>query len=140
MNPKKKKINLSSPDSNLETVKNLFAGLRAEAKGLKKAAGGSVTDSVAAAWLAPQFLLAARQNLDAADENARFELLRAFIRDWALLRRGDHSAARLQLEREALELKRANTAAQRKEESFPTKRGGLSTGQLKQIEKELNLL
>jgi len=36
------------------------------------------------------------------------------VQDWAGLRRGDHSAARLQLEREALDWKRANGRRKRK--------------------------
>ena len=36
----------------------------------------------------------------------RLEILRLFVQDWALLRRGDHSAARLQLDRERLAFER----------------------------------
>jgi hypothetical protein len=68
---------------------------------LKAAAGGSVTDAVAGC-LASQYLLATREKLTAADGAGRLEVLRTFVQDWTLLRRGDHSAARLQLDREKL--------------------------------------
>ncbi len=126
--------------------------MQAEAQDLNKAAGGYVTDAVAG-WLAPQLLLAARKKMDASDENARFEVLRTFVQDWALLRRGDHSAARLQLEREELELQRANSQTQKekefwewlkkpeiREKIFPKQKPGLSKETLELIERELNLL
>lgn len=52
----------------------------AEAQDLKRIAGGSVTDAVAA-WLAPQYLLAAREKLTATDGARRFEVLRTFVQD-----------------------------------------------------------
>lgn len=124
----------------------------AEAKELNQAAGGSVTDAVTG-WLAPQFLLAACKKLDTADETARFEVLRMFGRDWSLLRRGDHSAARLQLEREVLDLERANGQIQKekefwewlkrpeiREKVFPHQQRGFSKEALEKIERELRLL
>ena len=133
-------------------TKALLLSMVAEAKELDEATGGSVTDTVAG-WLGPQYLLAARKKLDASDENARFEVLRTFLQDWALLRRGDHSAARLKLECEALELQRANCQAQKekefwqwlerpeiREKVFPDPKRGLSEETLKKIERELRLL
>ena len=124
----------------------------AEAKELDEAAGGSITDTVAR-WLGPQYLLAARKKLDASDENARFEVLRTFVQDWALLRRGDHSAVRLKLEREELELQRANSQTQKekefwewlkkpeiREKIFPNDKGGFSAKTIERIERELKLL
>jgi hypothetical protein len=106
-----------------------------------------------AGWLAPQFLLAVRKKLESSDENARFEVLRTFVQDWALLRRGDHSAARLQLEREELELQRANGQAQKEREFWewlqrpeiregilPNAKRGFTAETLAKIERELRLL
>ena len=124
----------------------------AEALELKAAAGGSVTDAVAA-WLAPQYLLAAREKLTATDGAGRFEVLRIFMQDWAMLRRGDHSAARLQLDLEELDWQRANGKLQKEQEFrewiqrpeilrelFPERTGGISKETMRKIEAELNLL
>ena len=46
-----------------------------------------------AAWLAPQYLLAAREKLSTTTASGRLELLRTFLHDWTLLRRGDHLVA-----------------------------------------------
>jgi len=133
-------------------VQQMLREMVAEAQEWKAAAGGSVTDAVAA-WLAPQYLLAARQKLSATDGAGRLELLRTMVQDWTLLRRGDHSAARLQLDREALDWQRANSKAQKDKEFrewirrpeilrelFPERTGGLSPETLKIIERELRLL
>jgi hypothetical protein len=89
---------------NAETVSALRE-MTAEAAELKQATGGSITDTVAD-WLAPQYLLAAREKLTATEGTGRFEVWRMFVQDWAMLQRGNHSAARLQLDREKLELAR----------------------------------
>jgi hypothetical protein len=96
---------MNSPNSNLAGTKSLLLGMMAEARELKQAAGGSVTDAVAG-WLAPQYLLAAREKLDGTENARRWEVLRVFVQDWHMLRRGDHSAARLQLDRERLAFER----------------------------------
>ncbi len=88
----------------------------AEANDLKQAVGGSVTDAVAG-WLAPQFLLVARKKLEAADETNRFEVLRMFVQDWAMLRHGDHTAERLRLERERLKLAKRDAKQKWRSES-----------------------
>jgi hypothetical protein len=124
----------------------------AEAQDLKQAAGGSATDAVAA-WLAPQYLLAAREKLTASADAGRSEVLRTFLHDWALLRRGDHSAARLQLEREELDWQRANSQSQKerefrewlqrpevRRELLPDLTRGISKETLEKIERELRLL
>jgi hypothetical protein len=133
-------------------VRVMLTEMVAEAQALQSAAGGSVTDAVAA-WLAPQYLLAAREKLAANAGAGRFEVLRTFLHDWALLRRGDHSAARLQLDREELDWQRANSQAQKEREfrewlkrpevrrGFPPEsKGGLTPETLEKIERELNLL
>ncbi len=95
---------MTPPDCNVAETKSLLLSMVAEANDFKKAAGGSVTDAVAG-WLAPQFLLAARKKLETTDETSSFEVLtRTFVRDWAMLRHGDHTAERLRIERERLKL------------------------------------
>lgn len=141
-----------SPNPNLAGTKSLLLAMMAEAQELKQAAGGSVTDAVAG-WLAPQYLLAAREKLSATDGAGRLEVLRTFLHDWTLLRRGDHSAARLQLDREELDWQRANSQSQKEKEFrewirrpeilrelFPERTGGFSTETLEKIERELRLL
>jgi len=143
---------VSAPESSRADALQLLREMVAEAQALKEAAGGSVTDAVAA-WLAPQYLMAAREKLSAAGEAGRFEVLRTFLHDWAMLRRGDHSAARLQLDREELERQRATSQAQREKdfrewiqqpevrrEFLPEVAGGLRPETLRRIEEELRLL
>lgn len=138
----------SKPAEALQVLRQMVA----EAQALKEAAGGSVADAVAA-WLAPQYLLAAREKLDAASEAGRFEVLRMFMHDWALLRRGDHAAARLQLDREELDWQRSTSRTQKEKdfrdwlqrpevrrELLPELAGGLRPETLQKIEEELRLL
>jgi hypothetical protein len=97
---------VNTPDSNLVEVKAMLTEIAAETEDLKCAAGGSITD-VAAGWLTPQYLLAVRKQLAALPEGPeRFKLLRLAAGDVVALQRGGHSAARLQLDREKLELER----------------------------------
>jgi hypothetical protein len=143
---------MSAPGSNLAATKTMLAEMVAEAQELKTTAGGSVTDAVAA-WLAPQYLLAAQEKLTTANGAGRLELLRTMVHDWTLLRRGDHSAARLQLDREELDWQRANTQAQKEKEFrewiqrpeirrefLPEITRGISPETLRKIETELRLL
>lgn len=143
---------MKASDATTADVQAMLTEMVAEAQDLKQAAGGSVTDAVAA-WLAPQYLLAARTKLTASAEAGRFEVLRVFVQDWALLRRGDHSAARLQLDREQLDWQRANSQAQKEQEFrewvqrpevrrefLPDLTRGISKETLAKIERELNLL
>ena len=94
---------MSAGNSNLAKTKALLLGMVSEANDLERTAGGSITDAVAG-WLAPQYLLAARDKLTATDGTGRFEVLRTFVQDWAMLRHGDHTAERLHIERERLKL------------------------------------
>lgn len=143
---------MNAPGSNLADAQKMVREILAEAQELKAVAGGSVTDAVAA-WLAPQYLLAAREKLTATDGAGRFEVLRTFVQDWSLLRRGDHSAARLQLDREELDWQRASSQAQKEKEFrewiqrpeirrefLPKSKGGISPETFKKIERELNLI
>jgi hypothetical protein len=106
-----------------------------------------------AAWLAPQYLLAAHEKLAGTEGARRWEILRLFAQDWATLRRGDHSAARLQLDRERLAFERKCAERAKfsefwkwtkrpeiKRKLWPPKRGGLSKATFRKIERELNLL
>jgi hypothetical protein len=147
-----------SPDTNppsnrriAETVSALRE-MTADAEELKRAAGGSITDAVAD-WLAPQYLLAAREKLSGAEGATRWEILRMFVQDWAMLRRGEHSAARLQLDRERLAFERKCAERAKlsefwkwtkrpeiKRQLWPPKRNGITKTQLRKIERELNLL
>ena len=143
---------MKSKRSNLTEIKKLLVGMAEEAADLKQAIGGSITDAVAD-WLAPQYLLAARKKLTGTPEVRRWEIFRAIVQDWTLLRRGDHSAARLELDREKLDLERANSQAQKEQEFrkwikrpeirkelWPEIRRGLTPEAIKMMEEALNLL
>lgn len=80
---------------------NTLATMAAEADELERAAGGPVVEMVAR-WLAPTYAAAARRRLDDLEDDQRLEALRQFIHDLAVLRRGDHTAERLRLDRERL--------------------------------------
>ena len=138
--------------ANTAEIRALLTEMVAEAQEFKTAVGGSVTDAVAD-WLAPQYLLAAREKLAGTAGPQRWEFLRAFTQDWALLRRGDQAAARLQLDREELDWQRANSAAQKekdfrewiqrpeiREEFLPKVQPGISAENMAKIERELRLL
>src|SRR5437660_2475547 len=88
-------------DSAFAEAKAALVAMAAEANELEQAVGGSITDAVAG-WLAPQYALAAREQLAALEGEGRLKLLRAFVQDWALLRHGDQTAERLRIEREWL--------------------------------------
>jgi hypothetical protein len=78
-----------------------------EAKELRSAADGALTDHLAT-WLAGRYAVAARQ-MAAENESGAvdWDLLRALCNDLVDLRRGDHSAEALRLERERFEAQRA---------------------------------
>ncbi|HZM03436.1 MAG TPA: hypothetical protein VFC44_10450 [Candidatus Saccharimonadales bacterium] len=79
----------------------------AEAKELSQAADGALTDNLAI-WVAGRYAIATRQ-LAAESRNGGVDwnLLRALCHDLVDLRRGDHSAESLRIERERLEMERA---------------------------------
>jgi len=78
----------------------------AEAKELSQAADGALTDKLAV-WTAGRYAIATRQ-LAAKSRNGGVDwnLLRALCHDLVDLRRGDHSAESLRIERERLEMER----------------------------------
>jgi hypothetical protein len=118
---------MSAANPSPEETRKLLREMVAEARELEQAAGGAVTDAVAG-WLAPQYLLAAREKLAASTGAGQFEVLRTFVQDWAMLRRGDHSAARLKLDREQLDLQRATAGRKRKRNSANGSSGPKSAG------------
>ena len=143
---------MTTNGANTAEVRAMLGEMMAEAQELKRAAGGSITDAVAG-WLASQYLLAAREKLVAVNGAGRLEVLRTILHDWTLLRRGDHSAARLQLDREELEWQRANGKLQKEKEFrewiqrpevrrefLPEIARGISKETMRKIEAELNLL
>ena len=75
------------------------------------------------------------------------------MHDWSLLRRGDHSTARLQLDREELDWQRANSQLQKEKEFrewiqrpeiraevLPKCKPGFSQETIEKIERELKLI
>jgi hypothetical protein len=94
---------VSTHDSTVAEAKSALVAMTMEAAELQQAAGGSVTDAVAG-WLAPQYALAAQERLAATGGAERLKILRNFVQDWFLLRRGDQTAERLRIERERLAL------------------------------------
>ena len=143
---------MSSIGPNPSAIQKMLREMAAEAQNMQAAAGGSVTDAVAG-WLAPQYLAAAREKLSNTDGTGRLEVLRTFLHDWTLLRRADHAAARLQLDREELEWQRSNSASQKekefrewiqrpeiRQEFLPKIKGGISKETMEIIERELALL
>jgi len=79
--------------------------------------------------------------------------LRQLCADTTELRRGDHDVERLKLERERLDLARANSEQEREKEFwewvkrpevqeklYPNRKGGVTRATLEKISRELNLL
>jgi hypothetical protein len=112
----------------------------------------AITDSVAG-WLAGNYAAAAHKKLASAKGDARWQILRPFVQDWFLLRRGDQSAARLQLERETLDWFRTQNDAEMekrfwkwvkrpeiRKKLYPNRNRGLSKTKLREIERKLNLM
>ena len=79
----------------------------AEAKELNQAADGALTDNLAI-WTAGRYAIASRRlAADSKNGAVDWNLLRALCHDLVDLRRGDHSAESLRIERERLEMDRA---------------------------------
>lgn len=78
----------------------------AETRALEEVAGGPLTDTLAA-WLAARYLPALHHlSEQAGPEGIDTRTLHRLCGDIVALRKGDHSAARLGIERERLELER----------------------------------
>jgi hypothetical protein len=114
--------------------------LSTESREFAAAAGGVVTDAVSG-WVAGQYVDAGREKLAEADPAERCEIMRGFAREWWLLRRGDLLFGRLQLDREAQELRRADNQV-RKEKEFrewlnsPKMQAGLHTNRKRGLSEE----
>ena len=143
---------MSAPGSQRPDVLTTIQAMVAESRELQSAAGGPVTDAVAA-WLAPQDLLAAQSKLAATDVPGRFEMLRLLVQDLSLLRRGDHASARLQLDRERFAARQASAQSAQeaefrewikqreiREEFIPDRLGDRRQETQSKIEKEVRLL
>jgi len=82
--------------------------LVAEAKELSASADGALTDHLAT-WMAGRYAIATRQlAADTGNGAVDWNLLRALCHDVVDLRRGDHSAQSLRLERERWEAEKAD--------------------------------
>jgi hypothetical protein len=77
-----------------------------EVADLKEAGAGALTDALAH-WLTAQYVVAAKRvAVQAGVKGMDLKTLRGLIADAVALRRGDHSAERLRIEREQLDLNR----------------------------------
>jgi hypothetical protein len=101
--------------SPLSETKAALVAMAEEADELQQAVGGSVTDALAG-WLGPQYAMAARAQLAELKGEDRLKLLRAFVQDWALLRQGDQTAQRLEIDRERVVLERERTETHLREQ------------------------
>jgi hypothetical protein len=126
-----------NPES--ENLKAIFAGMSTESSVLKSVVSGALTD-VVADWLIAQFAKTAQAQLNAAEnETERWNLLRLAGNDLSRLRRGDHSAGRLALQRAKWEeeIREVTEARWRRENP---RECGLPPEAIRMIERELNLL
>jgi hypothetical protein len=81
--------------------------LMAQSRQLAQAGEGATTDHLAS-FVATEYALARNMLGDDQDERAQWKLLRSFCYDVVGLRRGDHSAERLRLQRQFLALRPPN--------------------------------
>lgn len=98
--------------------KNIHDSIRqitADALEFKSAAGGAVAEP-AAGWLTAHYIAEARETLDATEATRRWELLRTMVRDVSHLRRNEIAAARLELTRKSLDLRRLKSQARKENE------------------------
>lgn len=89
--------------------------LRTEVAALDEAGAGPLTD-VLAHWLAAHYAAAARSVAAEANGALDFKTLRALTVDVVALRQGDHSAIRLQHEKEWLAIERERRKPARKDQ------------------------
>jgi hypothetical protein len=104
-----------------------------------------LTDTLAL-WLAARYAVATRRVAETGGREG-WRLLREMCGDIVELRKGDHSAERLQIERERLELekeqseKRVREKVEKLQKQLAKKRkGGISSKTLKEIEKAAHIL
>ena len=137
----------------LEELKQALRQMASEAAELKAAAGGAITD-MAADWLVSQYLPALRAQLASLpDGPERMKMLRLSANDLVAFQRGNHSAARLVLDRDRLAFERARIKRNQNAEFwkwtkkpeirrklYPPGRGGISKTTMRKIEREFNLM
>jgi hypothetical protein len=117
-----------------------------DAAELSQAAGGQIADQLAICLTARIAVALQRPHCEGDEPAAQLRRLRELCADLVALRKGDHNAQWLRIEREKLdlELKRYDeqTAARKKAEEAAKnpKKGGISKETLKLIEEELNLI
>lgn len=111
---------MSTRNGHTETTTPLVGQLRelsAGVEALKEAGLDSLTDSLAH-WLSAHYAAAARQAVEeTSGAGLPLKTLRALTADVVALRRGDHSATRLLLEREWIEIERGK-CRERMEKQF----------------------
>ena len=131
----------------------MLTDMAAETRDLKHAVDGSITE-IMANWLASQYALVVREQLAGLPSGPeRFKLVRLVTTDLTALRRGDHSAERLVLDRERLAferecVERAKAAEfwkwtkqpEIRRKLWPQKRNGITQKTLRKVERELNLI
>ena len=96
---------MSAPDWSFSETKAALLAMSVESAELEEVLGGSVTGAVAG-WLASRYAQTVREQLAVLEGEERLKLLRTFAQDWALLRKGDQTAERLEIERERLMVER----------------------------------
>lgn len=122
-----------------EKIKARFVRMSTEAAVVKSAVTAALSE-VVADWLIAQFAMAAQARLDAAaDEKERWEVLRTVTLDLGRLRRCDHSAGCLALQRakweeEIREVTEARWRREHRQECV-----GLSPEAIAMMERELGL-
>ncbi len=87
-------------------VAEALAAMAAETAALRQSTAGTVADTLAG-WLATRYVMTIRRLAkEAGDEGIDLRTLAALTADVVALRKGDHSAERLCIERERLEIER----------------------------------
>ncbi len=98
-----------SHDPKTPKLAGQIAELSAEVAGLQQPGADPLTD-ILAQWLAAHYVVVARAAADCAgNDGIGLDTLRSITADIVALRRGDHYAERLRIEREQLELERQQT-------------------------------
>jgi hypothetical protein len=101
--------------TSLAGAKNVVSQVAAEAREFHQVLDGSVTDKITD-WVTVHALIDGKEGVSRATDAERSKVLHGFVRDWVALRRGDHQAARLELERSRVDLTKRNL-----EEKWKTK-------------------
>jgi hypothetical protein len=89
-----------------------------------------------AAWLLGRYIVATRQLTQNPKNRAAWKMLREICHDVVALRRGEHSAEWLRLDREKLELQRLRDEREAKKKSKPNSEVAQPLSPLTDAEKE----